>query len=141
MWDEMILSPFLPAPLHFQFPPLPEFVSLKSSCLFQEFFNILTLDSCDSVWLPFLVFDWASGHPGDFSQFCWFHVHCGDGWRHALCALILFTWTGVCSTSLSDVCRYTVAMAGDMHCVHLSYLLGLVSTPLLSVLLVAGTLW
>ena len=35
---------------------------------------------------------------------------------------------------------YTVVMAGDMHCVHLSYLLGPVSAPLLSVMSV-GTLW
>ena len=94
--------------------PCPEFVSLKSSCLRQELFNILTLDSCGSVGLPFLVFDWNSGHPGDFSQCCWLHVHCGDGWRRALCAHVLFTWTGVHSTSLSAVgCRYTVVKAED----------------------------
>ena len=44
--------------------------------------------------------------------------------------------------SLSAVgCTYTVVMAEDVHCVHMSCLLGLVSTPLLSVQLVAGTLW
>ena len=60
----------------------------------------------------------------------------------ALCVRIPFTWTGVHSISLNAVgCRYTMVMAEDVHCVLVSCLLLLVSAPLLSVLLVAGTLW
>ena len=60
----------------------------------------------------------------------------------ALCARIPFTWTGVHSTSLNAVgCRYTMVVAEDVHCVHVSCLLGPVSTPFLSMLLVVGTPW